>query len=354
MIKKILKKITMVLLATTILTTVNCFATTNEKIYIKDNVEYVEKTYTVTKEQENDFLLNLEKEFKIDKKTYKLENTNKTGGDITETIDINTTKTIKSETSKLEKILEQLPEEIKYEKDNFIGVYKINVNSINIESQYNGYKEQLVEETKEYKNLDTNDLNNIPKQIMKNGRTLDLITTKWEITGTRKIQDNSIPSKHKATCYYATKIKVNNPTTYIVTAEYNGTATKTIENDYTYEITYKHIATDKNYLPVVLISGGITLIIVVLFMAGKKNVTIYNFQNKEWIKIGKQRISKPIIKLDRYNYKAKSNRYKIEIDEKLVDKYNGKMIGIKRQKRTIDKFINKSNNISPYTIDIVI
>ena len=44
-------------------------------------------------------------------------------------------------------------------------------------AQYNGYKEYLVEDTKIYTNLDTNDLNNIPKQIMKDGMVLDLITT---------------------------------------------------------------------------------------------------------------------------------------------------------------------------------
>ncbi len=354
MIKKMLKRTAMVLFATIVLTTVNCFATTNEEIYTKDNVEYIKRTYTVAQEQENDFLLNLQKEFKIDKKTYQLENTKKTGGDITETIDINTTKTIKSNSNKLEKILEQLPEEIEYNEDEFIGTYILDINSIDIESQYNGYKEYLVEETKIYNDLDTNDLNNIPKQIKKNGLTLDLITTNWEITETRQLQDNSIPSKYKATCYYATKTRQNNPTTYNVTAEYNGTASKTIENDYTYEITYKHIATDKNYIPVILISGGATLIIVVLFVIRKKNVTIYNFQNKEWKEIGKQKITKPIIKLDRYNYKVKSNRYKIVIDEKFIDKHNGEMLKIKRQKRTIDRLLNKNNNIIPYTIDIVI
>ena len=93
---------------------------------------------------------------------------------------------------------------------------------------------------------------------------------------------------------------------------------------------------------------------MVLFVRRKKNVIIYNFQNKEWKEIGKQIISKPIVKLDRYNYKVKSNRYKIELDEEFINKHNGKMIKIKRQKRTIDKFLNKSNNITPYTIDIVI
>ena len=218
----------------------------------------------------------------------------------------------------------------------------------------NGYKEVLVKDTKIYTDLDKNDLDNIPKQIKKDGLILDLLTTNWEVTETKKLQDNTIPSKYKATCYYATKKKVNNPITYIVTANYTGTAKKVIENDYTYEITYKCIGKDKNILPILAITGGSIIFIIVILFVRKKNVIIYNFQNKEWKEVGKQRISKPMINLNRYNYKSVSNRYKINLDEKIVEKYNGKMINIKRNKKTIGKFINKANNIKPYTIEIVI
>jgi len=355
MIKQILKGTTMLLVSTVVLTTANCFAMTNEQIFTKDDIEYIKRTYSVSQEQEENFLLNLEKEFKIDKKTYQLEDKTKTGGNTTETIDISTTKTIESNSNQLEDILQQLPESIEYDERDFVGKYELDINSLDITTQYNGYREQLIKETKIYTNLDTNDLNNIPKQIKKNGRTLDLITTNWEVTETKKIQENTIPSKYKATCYYATKIKVNNPLTYIITAQYNGTADKTIENDYTYEVTYKHIATDKdNYIPVIVLASGTTLIILVIIITRKKNVTIYNFYNKEWKEIGKQRISKPIIKLDRYNYKTKSNRYKIVIDEKFIDKNNGTMLKINRQNRTVEKLINKANNTIPYMIDIVI
>lgn len=128
---------------------------------------------------------------------------------------------------------------------------------------------------------------------------------------------------------------------------------KTIENDYTYKITYKCTKEDKNILPIVFL-GGSSLVIIVLIFTRKKNVIIYNYQDKEWKEIGKQKIHKPIINLNRYNYKSISNKYKIVLDEKLVDKYNGQMLKVKKQKRTIDKFINKDNNVVPYTIEIMI
>ena len=356
MLKGILKRITMVLVATITLTTVKCFAATmtNEEIMNIDNVEYIKRNYSVSEKQEDDFLLNLQNEFKIENKTYQLDDKIRTGGNIVETIDINTSKTITTNTNKIDDILSQLPEKIEYTENNYVGKYILDTSSIDVKSKYNGYKEYLVEDTKVYTELDTNDLDNIPKQVMKDGLVLDLITTNWEVTETRNLQDNVIPSKYKATCYYATKKKVDNPLTYIVKAEYTGTAERTIEKDYNYEITYKCVAEDKNITPALVVLGGSTLLVIVVLLARKKNVIIYNFQNKEWKEIGRQTISKPKIKLDRYNYKAVSNRFKIVIDDKTVDKYNGQMLKIQRQKRTIDKFINKANNIQPYTIDIVI
>lgn len=356
MVKKIIKRISLIMFATIALTVTNCFATNiiSEEFITKDNMEYIKRSYSVPMDQEDDFLLNLENEFKIEKKTYQIQEKNRTGGDIVETIDINTTKTVTLDSNKTEYILSKLQQEIDYNENGYVGKYVLDINSINVESKYNGYKEVLVKETKTYTNLDKNDLDSIPKQIKKDGLVLDLLTTNWEVTETKQLQDNVIPSKYKATCYYATKKKVNNPITYIVTADYIGTAEKITENDYTYEITYKCIDEDKNILPILAITGGSILVIVVILFARKKNVIIYNYQNKEWKQIGKQRVSKPIINLNRYNYKSVSNRYKIILDEKIVDKYNWKMIKIKRNKRTIDKFINKANNIKPYTIEIII
>lgn len=356
MIKKIVKKIILVLSMTLMLTTANCFASSiiKDEIVNKDNIEYIKRTYSIPTEEENSFLLNLENQFKINKKNYELVDTKKEGGDITETINISTSKTIYSNSNKIDDILSMLEQEIKYDEGGFIGVYKLDIDSLDIKSKYNGYKEYLVEDTKEYIDLDTNDLDNIPKQIMKDGLVLDLITTNWEVTETRNLQDNIIPSKYKAICYYATKKKVDNPLTYIVKADYFGTAEKTTKQDFTYEITYKCVSEDKNIYPTIIIAGGTTLIVCVFLFGRKKNVVIYNYENRRWKEIGKQSIIRPKIKLDRYNYKIKTNRFKIEINEKFINKYNGKMLRIQRKNMTIDKFINKDNNIKPYTIDIVI
>ena len=356
MIKKIIKRIIISILLALMLTGVNCFAftITKEEIINKDNTEYIKRTYNIPELEEKEFLLSLEKQFKIDKKTFELEKTDRSGGSIIDTIDINTSKTIITDTSNIDEILNILNPEIEYSEGGFTGTYKLDTNSIEIEKKYNGYKEYLVEDTKTYIDLDTNDLDNIPKHIMKDGLVLDLITTNWEITDTRKLQDNTIPSKYKATCYYATKKKIDNPLTYIVKADYIGTADKVTENDLIYEVMYKCISKDKNIYPILYLTGGTTLIVFLIFIGRRKNVVIYNYENGEWKLIGKQSIKKSKIKLDRYNYNIRTNRFKIVLDENIVEKFNGKMIRIVRQKRTIDRLINKENNITPYTIDVVI
>ena len=109
---------------------------------------------------------------------------------------------------------------------------------------------------------------------MKDGLVLNLITTNWEVTDTRNIQDNAIPSKYKATCYYAAKKKIDNPLTYIVKANYMGTAEKITENDLVYEITYKCISKDKNIYQIILITGGTSLIVFFVFWSKRKKSNV--------------------------------------------------------------------------------
>ena len=328
----------------------NIYATQNEEKYVDNDIEYIKRTYEISQEDEEKFLEELEKEFKIENKSYKLESKEKSGGDIIETIDISTIKNTVSKTKSVDSILKQLPSEIAYNQDGYVGTYKINADSIKIDTQYNGYREELVEETKIYTDLNTNDLNNIPKQIMKDNLVLDLLTTNWEITETRTIQDNELPSKYKATCYYATKIKVDNPLTYLVSVTYTGTADKTIKNNLIYEVTYKRIDVEKNYTPTLLLTSGTILIVWCLFLFRKKNITIYNLKQNEWKKIGRKRISKPVIKLDRYNNRVETNKFKIDLDDKLVKKLDGKMLKVVRNKKEISKIVDSTSSVIRVTI----
>ena len=75
------KKILIIMFATIMLTVTNCFATNimNEEFITKDNIEYIKRSYSVPMDQEDDFLVNLENEFKIENKTYQIQDKNRTG-----------------------------------------------------------------------------------------------------------------------------------------------------------------------------------------------------------------------------------------------------------------------------------
>lgn len=355
-----LKKIGIISVSLLTLLPMSCFASilTNVENYTEDGKEYIKKTYSVSAQEEEKFLSEIDTKFKVNNIEYEIMNKVKSGGDYTEKINLSTTKNIETNSNKLDDILRLLPSELQYNQNGYIGKYQLDINSIQVKNKFNGYKDVLVEETKVYDNLDKNDLEKIPKQIIENGKTLDLITTNWQVIESVKIGENEVPSKYKAICKYATTQTIQNPVTYSVTAQYIGIAEKIIKENYIYEITYKPIIVEDELQEekedyTVLGSVGITAIIILLIFK-KKNVVIYNYQDKGWNELGKITLKNKTINLDKYHYKAKTNRYRIILDNKIVDKLDGEILKIQKQGKCSKHLINKKNNVTPYRIDIVV
>jgi len=346
--KNILKKITLVLSMTLLLTTVNCFAYTEESSITNEN--NLIKTYTVNKDEEQDFLSQIQKEYSDEEYNYKLEKQDKSGGDYTESKDIITTKTITLKTNNTQKILKEFPETIEYSENDFNGEYVIDTDSLKVVTNYNGYTEYLVEDNKEYPNLSRNDLDFIPKEILKNGIKLDLLKVDWELQSTKMIGDYEVADKYIAKCYYAGKIRKDNPYTYTVTATYKGIATKTIENPYQYTLTYSFEKIPNNNL--IYLIGGSSIGIIAIFFIVRKNAKVYNLNNGEYKFVGRIYIRKDKIKLSRFAPFEKTNKYKIIIADRKVKKLENKMITIVKGKNTVSKLVNSNNNIKPYTIEV--
>ena len=346
--KNILKKITIVLSMTLLLTTVNCFAYTEESSITNENK--LIKIYTVNKDEEQDFLNQIQKEYSDEEYNYKLEKQDKSGGDYTESKDIITTKTITLKTNNTQKILKEFPETIEYSENDFNGEYVIDTDSLKVVTNYNGYTEYLVEDNKEYPNLSRNDLDFIPKEILKNGIKLDLLKVDWELQSTKMVGDYEVADKYIAKCYYAGKIRKDNPYTYTVTATYRGIATKTIENPYQYTLTYSFEKIPNNNL--IYIIGGSSIGIIAIFFIVRKNAKVYNLNNGEYKFVGRIYIRKDKIKLSRFAPFEKTNKYKIIIADRKVKKLENKMITIVKGKNTVSKLVNSNNNIKPYTIEV--
>ena len=93
------KKILVVCSFCTLLTTVNCFAVTMEETKITEDELNCYKTYQVMESEKDTFLEMLSKEIEVDGNKYKYVDYTAEGGNTSETIDINTTKTILSKTN---------------------------------------------------------------------------------------------------------------------------------------------------------------------------------------------------------------------------------------------------------------
>ncbi len=342
-----------------ILNTAKCFSYSLEtdNISIQNNEKYNIKTYTVTADEEDKFVQSLRDGYVVNGTKYILTNIKKDGGNELYKKEIVTSKQITTKTSHREQILNELPETIEYNENGYVGEYKINKDNMKIQSNYNGYTEYLIEENKQYSNLERNDLDFIPKQIIKDEVTFDLLKTEWQVQTTKKIGDKEVADKYIANCYYAGKTKKDNPYTYTVIATYSGIAEKIEKKPYIYTITYKieeqeeiQEKSEKNILPIFCGTGA--GIIIVVFFIIRKNTKVYNLQYGHWKMVGKLHIRKSIIDITKFEDLEVTNRYKIKLSQNFVKKFKYSNIQIVKGSNIIEHKIKAENE--PYTFKITI
>lgn len=355
--KKFLKRIAVIVSYALILTTANCFAHTMEtdKIITENGEKYNVKTYSISQDEENKFVQDLKDNYTTDGVTYTLIKIKKDDKNVVDKKEITTTKQITTTTNNIEQLLNKLPATLEYNENGYIGQYELNTDNLEIVSHYNGYTEYLIEENKQYSDLERNDLDFIPKQITKNGIKLDLLKTDWQVQTTKKIGHTEVADKYIANCYYAGKIKRDNPYTYTVTATYSGIAEKIEKKIYTYTVLYKMEEIKQedskiNVLPVIT-GGSIGLIIAVCFII-RRNTKIYNLQYGHWKLVGKTFVSKPKINLTKYADSEVTNRYKIELSRSAVNKLKESVIQIIKGSNVVEHRVKTIN--TPYTFEITI
>lgn len=348
---KWIKRILAVCSFCTLLTVSKCFAVTLDKTNVTDDKLNCYRTYLVQEDEQNSFIENMEKNIKVFGDKYTFDSYTIEGGSTTDTIDITTTKKITSKTNNIESIINQLGSTISYNQDGYVGEYLLNTQNIQIKTNYNGFREDLIEETINYTNLSRNDLDFIPKQTVKDGLTLDLLNIEWEVETTKMIGEYEVADLYTAKCYYAGKQRIDYPNTYSITAEYTGTATKDIPSPYKYTIKYNKIEEKKpDPVPEVVeekdnkllpIAGGTTGIILVILFFFTRNITVYNYRDGEYIKVGKTRMNKNnTINLTRFSLFETTNKYKIEFSKGLTNKMQGKMITITKGNNKIKMLVN--------------
>lgn len=102
-------------------------------------------------------------------------------------------------------------------------------------------------------------------------------------------------------------------------------------------------------MPVV---GGTTGIILVIVFFLTRNVTVYNYKDGEYKKVGKVRATKAgKIRLDRFSLFETTNKYKLELSKNLTKKLKGKMITVNKNGTTIKMLVN-GNEKEKYIVEV--
>ena len=146
------------------------------------------------------------------------------------------TVTINTKSQNMESILSQLAQEMKYDKDGYTGVLKLDISSIKTEVAGYTTKTNKLSATREYPNLSNNDTSSIPKSISQNGVTYNLVDVKFVADQTELIDYEEIPSTYKAIASYSATGKSTNATGYVTTANYSGEISSTYIDKIIYKV----------------------------------------------------------------------------------------------------------------------
>jgi len=349
---KVIKVLTVVA-GITLLTASNCFAVNLAKTDTKDNELY--RTYIVKNEEELNFTNGIEKNIEAFGNKYNYDSYSVSENISEDKIDIETSQTYKLNTNNRDEIISQIDNEIPYNQDGYEGKYELDIQSLSIKTNYNGFKEVLIEKTIDYTNLEKNDLDFIPKVIEENGKELNLLNVNWIVEKNKKIGEYEVPDTYTANCYYAQKQRVDYPNTYTITANYVGTASKKESNSKTYILKYikdvpptpevEKTIEEKDNINVLPVAGGTTGIFCIMLFFLTKNVTVYNYKDGKYKKIGKTRINRNNeISLNRFALFESSNKYKIEFLKNITNKLTGKMITISKGNAKVKMLVNTNDD----------
>lgn len=268
----------------------------------------------------------------------------------TNTKEVSDTKTINNlNTNDQQTILNQAGNTLSYDKDGYVGT--LNYSNMNIQEVDTGTYERLLSLNIPFSGYSKNDLNNISKNITRNGRNWTLINVDWNPDSVQNIDGSQVPVTYSGTMHYQTVGVFSNPKQYNVTITYTGTVNK--ENpDYIYTATYKKevpveapVEEKTNYTPIIItLSGaGIVLLIILLYFLSR-NAKIYSKNsNGNYELIKKVHISSNNPKIDlsslsNNNSKVSngviyisspSNLYKVSLKDSLYNKISGKDLEIK-------------------------
>lgn len=304
-----------------------------------NNLKIFQEEKTIKVNQIEDYKKTLEQEISKDGITYKLaditEKENKKvvskNKEITKDLIVNTTDRYE--------VLNMFEQELNIKESGYTGTLKIDNSSVTIKPNDSYREEYKVYYEKEYKNVKSNELNNIPKTIKKDNVTYYLVDPVWEISQTQIIDGQAVPVLYNGVMKYEAIKERTVVTNYIATVKYNGKLEKEVVDTVTLTMKYTEVPTQKieekqetkrnNIIPTIATGTGI-IICSGIILISRKNVFIYNYQNNSWKLVRKTKVkaSEKLVDITPQDEDI-SRKYKIVLKNDLYTKWYGQNITVK-------------------------
>lgn len=248
----------------------NCFATT-------DNLKVHEINKTVSIEEAEQYRENIKNEITIDNVKYELqditEQENK--GIISEEKEQTKQKVVY--TNNKYDVLNMFESKIEMTEDEMSGTLELQNNSLNLKVNDSYIEQYKVSLTKNYENVPSNELNDVPKIVKENGTTYYLINPIWTVSQVEKVEGQDVPIAYNGEMQYEGIKERTIIKSYLATVSYKGTLEKEEVDSISFEITYKEVPQEiteeesPNYIPALATAGtGIVVVSGILLWRRKK------------------------------------------------------------------------------------
>lgn len=317
-----LKTISIISICIMLLFGTTCFANNNV-------LRTLDLQKTVSLNDSNDFESKIQDEITSDNVSYKLIETTKVENKNKLQIEKEVQEELIVTTDDKYAILNLFDQNKEIQENGYSGVLNLQNDSLEInvnESHQEQYKVYL---QKKYENVSRNELNDIPKQVKKNGITYYLVNPIWNVTSTQNIGGNDVPSTYTGIMNYEgvqIKTVVNS---YKATVKYSGVLEKEVIDSITFNMKYEEIPNDTNYIvPAVATASGILFFSGIIILR-RKNVKVYNYSADGYKLIKKLHINKNDTVIDITPIKIRSNKYKIILSNRLLNELRNTSIKIK-------------------------
>lgn len=314
--------------------------------FASDNLQILEKQYTVDYRKADEFYNTIDKTIIEDKIGYDLESIDRVDNFKTLTKEHEVIEQLTTDTSNLESVIGMFNETKDLENEGYIGTLKRDNSSLKIEINDSYQEEYKVYMQKTYNNVPSNELNDIPKEIKENGTTYYLVNPVWDIAEKEMISNNEVPVTYNGTMYYEGIKTKTIVTSYLATIKYTGTLEKQVPDTTTFTVKYKEVKEYAHIVSAILTGSGIVFLSgIILF--NTKNVRIYNLQEGEYKLVKRVHLNKNKLFIDLTPTSFQTRKYKIILSKSLYRTIKGKNVKFKYfDKQNMYNIVNKEFEIT--------